>query len=209
MAEKGRDGRAELAAAKKYIVGAYAINNLDIPRSRSPARWSVCRLDGLGIDYIERRVDLINSVTLDQVQAAARKLLSAEPAMHGDRAGAHGREQGVNDRRCGRPRAARAELRRSVRRRRRARPCPYPRHRGARRARHQAGGDRRLVDRRHHGRRHGGRHERQATSTTTPARCCRRRAEVASRMWQRAAGQHRRDGRGRLRGSASSTSSAS
>ena len=25
--------------------------------------------DGLGIDYIQRRVDLINNVTLDQVQA--------------------------------------------------------------------------------------------------------------------------------------------
>ena len=37
--------------------------------------------DGLGIDYIQRRVDLINNVTLDEVQAAARKLLSVEPAM--------------------------------------------------------------------------------------------------------------------------------
>ena len=52
-----------------------------IPRRRSPARWSACRLDGLGIDYIQRRVDLINNVTLDEVQAAARKLLSVEPAV--------------------------------------------------------------------------------------------------------------------------------
>ena len=29
----------------------------------------------------QRRVDLINAVTLDEVKAAARKLLSAEPAM--------------------------------------------------------------------------------------------------------------------------------
>jgi zinc protease len=35
----------------------------------------------LGIDYIERRTALIESVTLDQVKAAARKLLSADPAI--------------------------------------------------------------------------------------------------------------------------------
>ena len=57
--------------------------------------------DGLGIDYIQRRVDLINDVTLDEVQAAARKLLSAEPAMHGGRAAARGWRQGVKTRRCG------------------------------------------------------------------------------------------------------------
>ena len=70
----------ELAAAKKYVIGAYAINNLD--ESGSIANTLVgLQLDGLGADYIQRRVELIDSVTLDQVRAVARKLLSAEPAI--------------------------------------------------------------------------------------------------------------------------------
>ena len=41
------------------------------------------QLDKLGIDYIQRRPALIEEVTLDQVRAAAKKLLSAEPAIMG------------------------------------------------------------------------------------------------------------------------------
>jgi zinc protease len=70
----------ELAAAKEYVIGAYAINNLD--DSGSIANTLVgLQLDGLGADYIQRRVELIDSVTLDQLRAVARKLLSAEPAI--------------------------------------------------------------------------------------------------------------------------------
>lgn len=79
MADQGATAE-ELAAAKKYVIGAYAINNLD--DSGSIANTLVgLQLDGLGADYIERRVELINSVTLDQLSAVARKLLSAEPAI--------------------------------------------------------------------------------------------------------------------------------
>jgi len=79
MAEKGVT-ETELAEAKKYVVGAYAIANLD--DSTSIANTLVgLQMDDLGKDYIQRRVDLINNVTLDQVQAAARKLLSAAPAV--------------------------------------------------------------------------------------------------------------------------------
>jgi zinc protease len=79
MASQGATAE-ELEAAKKYIVGAYAINNLD--SSASIANTLVgLQLDGLGADYIERRVDIINAVTLDDVRAVARKLLSAEPAL--------------------------------------------------------------------------------------------------------------------------------
>jgi zinc protease len=70
----------ELEAAKKYVLGAYAINNLDDSGSIANALVGL-QIDNLGIDYIQRRVDLINAVTLDQVRAAARKLLSAEPAV--------------------------------------------------------------------------------------------------------------------------------
>ena len=72
--------QAELDAAKKYVVGAYAINNLD--SSAAIARTLVeLQIDKLGIDYVERRGAIIDAVTLDQVKAAARKLLSVKPTV--------------------------------------------------------------------------------------------------------------------------------
>ena len=79
MAEQGPT-EEELAAAKKYMIGAYAINNLD--SSGAIARTLLeLQLDKLGIDYMERRSGYIQAVTLDEVKAVARKLLSAEPAV--------------------------------------------------------------------------------------------------------------------------------
>lgn len=73
-------GEEELAAAKTYLIGAYAINNLD--SSSAVARTLVeLQRDDRGIDYINRRAALIDAVTADQVEAAARRLLSAEPAV--------------------------------------------------------------------------------------------------------------------------------
>ncbi|RAZ71857.1 insulinase family protein [Mesorhizobium atlanticum] len=77
MAETGPTEK-ELAASKKYIVGAYPINHLASSRSVAATLLEV-QFEGLGIDYIKRRCDLINAVTLDQVRVAARKLLSADP----------------------------------------------------------------------------------------------------------------------------------
>ncbi|QND62430.1 M16 family metallopeptidase [Mesorhizobium huakuii] len=71
---------AELEASKKYLIGAYAINNLGSSSSIS-ATLVELQLDNLGTDYIQRRPALIEQVTLDQVRAAAKKLLSAEPAI--------------------------------------------------------------------------------------------------------------------------------
>ncbi|MCO5160300.1 MAG: insulinase family protein [Mesorhizobium sp.] len=79
MAKEG-PSEAELAFAKKYVIGAYAINNLDT--SGAIARTLVeLQLDDLGIDYIDRRGELINAVTLEEVKAAAHRLLAAEPAV--------------------------------------------------------------------------------------------------------------------------------
>ena len=79
MAEEGPT-QAELDEAKKYVIGAYAINNLDT--SGAIARTLVeLQIDELGIDYIERRDDIINAATLVEVKAAARALLTAEPAV--------------------------------------------------------------------------------------------------------------------------------
>lgn len=79
MAEEGPT-EEELAATKKYMVGAYAINNLN-SSSAIAATLVELQVDKLGIDYMQRRTAYINGVTLDQVKAAAKKLLSAEPAI--------------------------------------------------------------------------------------------------------------------------------
>lgn len=79
MAEEGPT-EAELDAAKKYVLGAYAINNLDSSGAIASTLVDI-QVDKLGIDYMQRRVDIINAVTLDQVKAVARKLLSADPAL--------------------------------------------------------------------------------------------------------------------------------
>ncbi|MGX5844884.1 M16 family metallopeptidase [Mesorhizobium sp. ArgA1] len=79
LAEDGPT-EAELEAAKKHLVGAYAISNLDSSSSIA-VTLDRLQLDGLGIDYMERRSGLINAVTLDQVKAAAKKLLSTEPTV--------------------------------------------------------------------------------------------------------------------------------
>lgn len=79
MAEHGPTAE-ELERAKRYVIGAYAINNLDT--SMAIARTLVeIQIDELGIDYIDRRAGLIGAVTLDQAKAAARRLLTAEPAI--------------------------------------------------------------------------------------------------------------------------------
>lgn len=79
MAEEGPT-QAELDATKKYLIGAYAINNLDSSSSIA-ATLVELQIDKLGIDYMQRRAGLINAVTLDDVKAAAAKLLSVEPTI--------------------------------------------------------------------------------------------------------------------------------
>lgn len=71
---------AELLAAKRYLRGSYAINNLDSSRAIAETLVQL-QLEELGIDYIERRSEMINSVTREAAAEAARRLLSAEPAI--------------------------------------------------------------------------------------------------------------------------------
>ena len=75
MAEEGPT-EAELAAAKEYVIGAYAINNLDSSGAIAGTLLQL-QLDRLGNDYIQKRPPLINATTLDEVRAVAKKLLSA------------------------------------------------------------------------------------------------------------------------------------
>lgn len=79
MADEGVT-EEELDAAKKYLIGSYAINNLDTSRGIAGTLVEL-QINKLGIDYIERRKGLIDAVTADQVQAAAKRLLLAEPAV--------------------------------------------------------------------------------------------------------------------------------
>lgn len=70
----------ELARAKKFVAGSYAINNLDT--SGKIARVLVAlQTENLGVDYIDTRIEQINSVTLDDVNRVARELLSVEPTI--------------------------------------------------------------------------------------------------------------------------------
>lgn len=79
MAEDGVS-EEELARAKTYLVGAYAINNLGSSSSVASTLVELQK-DKRGIDYIERRTALIEAVTVDEVKAAAARLLDAEPAV--------------------------------------------------------------------------------------------------------------------------------
>lgn len=63
---------AELATAKDYLVGNFALR---FDSSQKIARNLLqFQLDNLGIDYLERRNDLIRAVTLDDIKRVATRL---------------------------------------------------------------------------------------------------------------------------------------
>lgn len=72
--------QAELDDARKYLVGAYAINNLDSSTGIASTLVEL-QLDGLPIDYMQKRAAYFDGVTLDQVRAVAKRLLSVPPAI--------------------------------------------------------------------------------------------------------------------------------
>ncbi len=82
VAAMAADGptEAELAAAKSFLKGSYAVNNLDSSAAIAETLVSLQEAE-LQRDYIDKRSQLIDAVTLDQVKAIAKKLLEAEPAI--------------------------------------------------------------------------------------------------------------------------------
>lgn len=82
VAAMAADGptEAELAAAKNFLKGSYAVNNLDSSAAIAETLVSLQEAE-LQRDYIDKRSQLIDAVTLDQVKAIAKKLLEAEPAI--------------------------------------------------------------------------------------------------------------------------------
>lgn len=79
MADDGPTA-AELEAAKKYLIGAYAINNLNSSGAVASTMVEL-QLAGLGRDYISRRPALLGAVTVGDVTRVARRLLATEPAI--------------------------------------------------------------------------------------------------------------------------------
>lgn len=61
----------ELVSAKKYLTGSYALR-FDTS-TKIAGQLVQIQLDELGIDYIERRNDLVNAVTLDMARDSARQ----------------------------------------------------------------------------------------------------------------------------------------
>ncbi|TIS17119.1 MAG: insulinase family protein, partial [Mesorhizobium sp.] len=74
MAQQGPTG-AELKASKKHLIGAYAIDQLGSTRSIAD-RLLDLQIHKADVDYNQRRARSIGRVTLKQVKAAAKKLLS-------------------------------------------------------------------------------------------------------------------------------------
>lgn len=70
----------ELAAAKTYMIGSAALNELS---SSSAIAGTLVGLQlwGLDIDYLPKRTEMINAVTVDDVKAVAQKLLTQKPAI--------------------------------------------------------------------------------------------------------------------------------
>ena len=62
----------ELAAAKSYLKGAYALS-LD-SSSKVAAQITQIQLDNLGIDYIDKRQKLIDAVTIEDTRRVAKRL---------------------------------------------------------------------------------------------------------------------------------------
>ena len=63
---------AELAAAKSYLKGAYALS-LD-SSSKIAAQLTEIQLDNLGADYIQRRTGMIDGVTIEDAKRVAKRL---------------------------------------------------------------------------------------------------------------------------------------
>ncbi len=69
----------ELSATKDYLVGNFALR---FDSSQNIARNLLSfQLDNLGIDYIERRNDLIRAVTLEDIRRVAQRLWAVPPSV--------------------------------------------------------------------------------------------------------------------------------
>ncbi|EJF90794.1 M16 family metallopeptidase [Bartonella tamiae] len=70
----------ELKDAKSYMIGSYAVQNMG-SSSEIASTLVTMQNENLPIDYMEKRENDINAVTLEQIKEIAKKLLSVEPAL--------------------------------------------------------------------------------------------------------------------------------
>ena len=72
-ASRPKDRREkELADAKNYLIGSYPLR-FDTSTDIADALLGI-QLDDLGIDYVNKRNDLIAAVTIDDVRSVAKRL---------------------------------------------------------------------------------------------------------------------------------------
>jgi len=71
---------AELASAKKYLIGSAALQEMSSSQAIAGTLIGL-QLWDLGIDYLPRRAELINAVTVADVKAVATRLLGAKPTI--------------------------------------------------------------------------------------------------------------------------------
>jgi zinc protease len=69
----------ELAAAKAYLIGSYPLR-FDTSDKIAGALLGI-QIEDLGIDYIDRRNDLIGAVSLDDIKRVAKRLLAEPPSV--------------------------------------------------------------------------------------------------------------------------------
>ncbi len=75
LADKGTNEQ-ELADAKRYLTGSFVVKLDD---NSSVANFlTMMQLQHLGIDYINKRNDLINSVTVEQINNIAKRLIKLD-----------------------------------------------------------------------------------------------------------------------------------
>jgi zinc protease len=66
----------ELANAKSYLTGAYALRFESSSSIANQLLW--IQIEDLGIDYVNRRNELIEAVTLDDIKRVAKRLIEAD-----------------------------------------------------------------------------------------------------------------------------------
>ena len=75
LAEEGSSAE-ELAGAKSYLTGAYALRFESSSSIANQLLW--IQIEDLGIDYIDRRNTLIENVSLDDIRRVAKRLIEAD-----------------------------------------------------------------------------------------------------------------------------------
>jgi zinc protease len=75
LAEEGPSAE-ELAGAKSYLTGAYALRFESSSSIANQLLW--IQIEELGIDYVDRRNSLIEEVSLDDIRRVARRLIEAD-----------------------------------------------------------------------------------------------------------------------------------